>query len=131
MSMIAHRIGSVPTEGFDWYIIFLEGPFPDELGEQIDKYFTTLGKEAGERTLVVRGYDPTKFRMSLEAPALYGVGDWKLVDTPALLVTDAVPKPREEELGHNSKEQDEVDPISEPGGAGKCQSDAVSSAPSF
>ena len=119
MSMMAHRIGSVPTKGFDWYVIFLEDGFKDELGEQIDKHFTALGKEVGERTLVVRGYEPTKFRKTFEAHALYGLAAPLQVankDTPALLVTDAVPKPREKEPGHNSGEQDKVEPLAKAGG---------------
>jgi hypothetical protein len=119
MSMIAHRIGSVPTKGFDWYIIFLEGEqLTDEISEQIDKHFTRLGKVAGERTLVVRGYDSTEFRTSVEAHALHGTTAPVKVDAkePALLVTDAVPKSREEKPGQNSGKQDIVEPFKEAGG---------------
>lgn len=100
MSMCASKIGTVPTEGFEWYIVLLEGPFGDAIREQIDKYFLTLGKEAGLDVLVVRGYDATTFRNSfIESAAFYRSedapffepDDWKQVDLPALVVTDALP----------------------------------------
>jgi hypothetical protein len=71
MTMMASKIGTAPTIGFDWYIILLENPFLNVIHEQIDKYFVTLGKEAGPHILVVRGYDATTFRHSLESAALY------------------------------------------------------------
>jgi len=98
--MCASRIGTVPTEGFDWYIVLLEGPFGNEIREQIDKYFTTLGKEAGPEVMVVRGYDATQFRDSfIDSAAFYGPGDWKTVDVPAIVVTDALPTAVEQREG--------------------------------
>jgi hypothetical protein len=92
MTMCASKIGTVPTKGFDWYIVLLEGPFGNEIREQIDKYFITLGREAGSDVLVVRGYDSTTFLNSfIESAAFYGPGDWKAVDVPAVVVTDALP----------------------------------------
>jgi hypothetical protein len=101
MTMCASKIGSVPTKGFNWYLVLLEGPFGNAIREQIDKYFITLGKEAGPDVLVVRGYDPTVFLNSfIESAAFYGSGDWaafygpddwKKVALPALVVTDALP----------------------------------------
>ena len=92
MTMVASKIGSVPTEGFEWYIVLLEGPFGDEIREQIDKYFLALGKEAGPDVLAVRGYDAKEFRDSfIESAAFYGGEDWKAVDVPAIVVTDALP----------------------------------------
>ena len=93
MTMCASRIGSVPTEGFEWYVVLLEGQFGDEIRSQIDKYFLQLGKGVGADVLVVRGYDPIEFKNSfIESASFYGEGDWKNVDVPALVVTDAVPK---------------------------------------
>ncbi|MCX7098481.1 MAG: hypothetical protein NTV43_11330 [Methylococcales bacterium] len=100
MTMCASKIGTVPTEGFNWYIVLLEGPFADAIREQIDKYFVTLGKEAGPDVLVVRGYDATTFRDSfIESAAFYGPDDWKSVDVPAIVVTDALPTAVEERNG--------------------------------
>lgn len=100
MSMCASSIGTVPTKGFEWYIVLLEGPFADEIRNQIDKYFTSLGKEAGPNVLVVRGYDPTTFKNSfIESSAFYGEGDWKNIEVPALVVTDALPGAVEREGG--------------------------------
>lgn len=100
MTMCASKIGSVPTEGFNWYIVLLEGPFGNAIREQIDKYFMTFGREAGSDVLVVRGYDATAFRESfIESAAFYGPGDWKNVDVPALVVTDALPTAVEEHDG--------------------------------
>jgi hypothetical protein len=98
--MCASKIGSVPTKGFNWYLVLLEGPFGNEIREQIDKYFMTLGKEAGPDVLVVRGYDAAIFRKSfIDAAAFYGPGDWKSVAVPALIVTDALPTAVEQENG--------------------------------
>jgi hypothetical protein len=98
--MCASKIGTVPTEGFNWYIVLLEGPFADAIREQIDRYFMTLGQEAGPDVLVVRGYDATEFRDSfIESAAFYGPGDWKNVDVPAIVVTDALPTAVEQTNG--------------------------------
>jgi len=91
MTMMASEIGTVPSAGFKWYMFFLEGPFGDEIKEQIDKHFLTLGREAGPDVLVVRGYEPTKFSKSFEAESFYGEGEWKSFPTPALVVTNGVP----------------------------------------
>jgi len=100
MTMRASKIGTVPTEGFNWYIVLLEGPFADAIREQIDKYFITLGEEAGPEVLVVRGYNSTKFRNSfIESAAFYGPGDWGAVDVPAIVVTDALPTAVERRKG--------------------------------
>ncbi len=95
MTMVASKIGTIPTKGFEWYIILLEGPFGDEIREQIDKYFLELGKEAGPDVLAVRGYDATVFRDSfIESTSFYGRDDLKAkaVDSPAIVVTDALPE---------------------------------------
>ena len=100
MTMCASKIGTVPTKGFKWYIVLLDGPFGDAIREQVDKYFMTLGKEAGPEVLVVRGYDATQFRNSfIESAAFYGPGDWKMVDVPAIVVTDALPTALEQPDG--------------------------------
>jgi Xaa-Pro aminopeptidase len=82
--------------GFEWYLIFLEGPFSDEIREQIDTHFATLGKEVGREVLVVRGNDPTEFRESVEAAAFYKQEWHERVDPPALIVMNEAPKALEE-----------------------------------
>ncbi|SRR5713101_3275186 len=104
MTMFARKIGTVPTEGFKWYIVLLEGPFVNELREQIDKHFINLGKAAGPDVLVVRGYDPIAFRESVVAEALLGPDhEWKEkeveAECPALMVTDALEKNVNEKNG--------------------------------
>jgi hypothetical protein len=86
----------------------VEGPFGHEIREQIDKYFTSLGKEAGPDVLVVRGYDATTFLNTfIDSAALYatrpgesyGPDDWKNVEKPALVVADALPSAFEKRGG--------------------------------
>jgi hypothetical protein len=98
--MCASKIGSVPTSGFDWYVVLLEGPFANEIREQIDRHFMALGKEVGPDVLVVRGYDATAFKDSfIESAAFYGPEDWKKVEVPALVVTNALPTAVEQQGG--------------------------------
>ncbi len=90
MSYFASDIGTVPAEGFKWYVIFVEGAFADvdnAVGEQINKYFLPFGKEAGPEVLAVQGYDPVAFRKSLmETGSLTGQ-----LFPPAVVVTDTAP----------------------------------------
>ncbi|MCP4340399.1 MAG: hypothetical protein GY799_16290 [Desulfobulbaceae bacterium] len=73
MSMVASEIGTIPCENFNWYVIFLEGDFSDQIREQIDKHLATFGRVAGRNVVAVRGYDPKQFQESLfEAQAFYG-----------------------------------------------------------
>jgi len=99
MSMVASSIGTVPTSGFEWYLFFVESPFGNEIRDQVDKHFQTLGKEAGPGVLVVRGFDAQAFRTSLfEAPALH---EFQEIDPPSVVVTDAHPKRVREVKGLN------------------------------
>lgn len=92
MSLMASHIATVPSSGFKWYMIFLEGPFADEIRREIDAHFITLGREAGKDVLVVRGFDPTVFRDSVyEAPAFFDEQWRRRARFPALLVTNCSP----------------------------------------
>lgn len=92
MSYIASHLATVPTSGFKWYLIFLEGPLADEIRREIDAHFVTLGREVGKDVLVVRGFDPTAFRESVyEAPAFFDTKWRKRARFPALLVTNCPP----------------------------------------
>lgn len=92
MGYIASHIATVPSTGFQWYLIFLEGPFADEIKKEIDAHFFTLAKEVGKDVLVVRGFDPTGFRESvLEAPAFFDEKWRKRAAFPSLIVTNRVP----------------------------------------
>jgi hypothetical protein len=92
MSFVASHIGTVPSIGFRWYLIFLEGSFDDPIRREIDEHFRVLGGEVGESTLVVRGHNPTTFRESVyEAAAFYDDKWYERARFPALLVVDTPP----------------------------------------
>jgi hypothetical protein len=92
MAYIASNIATVPSTGFQWYLIFLEGPFADEIKKEIDAHFLTLAKEVGKEVLVVRGFDPTPFRESvMEAPAFFNEKWGNRAAFPCLIVTNRIP----------------------------------------
>ena len=92
MSFVASHLGTVPSTGFRWYLIFLEGSFFDPIRREIDEHFAVLGGEAGESTLVVRGHNPTKFRESVyEAPAFHDDKWYERAKFPALIALDTPP----------------------------------------
>jgi hypothetical protein len=91
MGYIASHMATVPSSGFKWYLIFLEGPFADEIKKEIDTHFMTLAREVG-KVLVVRGFDPTAFRESVyEAPAFHDVTWNERAKFPSLVVTNRAP----------------------------------------
>jgi hypothetical protein len=91
MSFVASNIATVPSVGFKWYLTILEGPFSDEIKREIDAHFLTLGRAAGKDVLVVRGFDPTEFRESVEAAAFYDEKWFRRVTFPSLIVTNETP----------------------------------------
>jgi hypothetical protein len=92
MSYVASHIATVPSTGFRWYLIFLEGPFADEIKKEIDAHFLTLGREAGKDVLVVRGFDPTAFRESVYEASAFQDDKWReRAKFPCLIVTNQVP----------------------------------------
>ena len=91
MSMVATEIGTVPISGFKWYFILLEGPFKDEIRNEIDKHFLTLGKELGEDAIVIRGYEPTRFSKSVETAAFYEKKWKENITAPALIILNESP----------------------------------------
>jgi hypothetical protein len=92
MSYIASHVATIPSTGFQWYLIFLEGPFADEIKKEIDTHFLTLAREVGRDVLVVRGFDPTAFRESLmEAPAFFDETWRERAAFPSLIVTNRAP----------------------------------------
>lgn len=92
MTYIASHIATVPTQGFQWYLIFLESSYEDELHKDIDRHFETLGREVGKDILAVRGFDAATFRDSVyEAPAFLD-DTWRArAKFPCLIVTNRVP----------------------------------------
>ena len=64
MSFVANDIGTIPAGDFDWYVIFFEGIFANELRREIEDNFLILGQKVGRNILVVRGFDPEKFHGS-------------------------------------------------------------------
>ncbi len=92
MSFIATHLSTIPGSGFKWYLIFLEGPFKDEIQKEIGAYFFDLGRETGKDALVIRGFDPTHFRESVfEAPAFFDDKWHQRAKFPALIVTNCSP----------------------------------------
>jgi hypothetical protein len=92
MGYLASHVATVPAKGFQWYLIFLESEFADELKREIDSNFATLAREAGKDALVVRGLDPTTFRNSVfEAPAFFDIKWNERAKFPSLLVTNRDP----------------------------------------
>jgi hypothetical protein len=93
MTMIASDIATIPATGFDWYILFLEDTYDDQLRRELRDNFVVLGQKVGRDALVVRGFDPDKFYASAqEAITLYDE-EWKsMLATPALLVSDTSPR---------------------------------------
>jgi hypothetical protein len=92
MTYIASHIATVPARGFEWYLVFLEGSFSDEIKKEIDAHFVTLGHEVGKDSLVVRGFDPTTFRDSVfEASAFDDVKWNERAKFPSLIVTNRAP----------------------------------------
>jgi hypothetical protein len=49
MGYMASHIATVPTVGFKWYLIFLEGSLRDPVKREIDEHFHDLGYMAGPR----------------------------------------------------------------------------------
>ena len=37
------HIATIPSKGFEWYLIFLEGAFADDIKQEIDAHFLTSG----------------------------------------------------------------------------------------
>ena len=92
MSYIASHVATIPSTGFEWYLIFLQGSFTDEINKDIDTHFVTLGREVGRDALVVRGFDPATFRESVfEAPAFQDVKWNNRAKFPSLMVTNRAP----------------------------------------
>ena len=93
MGYIASRITTIPGQGYDWYLTFIETEFQDDIRNQIDSHFEALGKEAGERILVVRGYDAKQFRQPISEAAALLDSQWQeRFEPPALFVTNRPPQ---------------------------------------
>jgi hypothetical protein len=88
MGFRASHIATVPSAGFNWYLIFLEGSLRDPVKREIDDHFDELGRKSGRSTVVIRGYDADSFRESV-----YALNpEWRArAKFPALLVTDKPP----------------------------------------
>jgi hypothetical protein len=92
MSYTATDILTIPATGFQWYMIFLEDAFEDKLRDEIEKHFLTLGREAGQAVLAVRGFDPTRFRDSVvEAPAFFDEKWRQRVKFPSMILMNKPP----------------------------------------
>lgn len=92
MSYIGSHIATVPSDGFQWYLIFLEDSFNTNLKKDIENHFPVLGREAGADVLVVKGFDAAEFRDSVyETPAFFN-DKWRdRAKFPSLLVINGPP----------------------------------------
>lgn len=92
MSMSVTSMAKIPSQGFDWYVLFLEDRWDDQLRQELVNNFVILGQEVGPDVLVVRGHDVSDFfNQAFEIFALYDK-KWKdQIDPPALLVTNIPP----------------------------------------
>lgn len=90
MGYAARTLATVPRQGFDWYVFYVEDSFDDELRRQLRANFDQLAKQVGPDALVVKALDPDE--MAIE---------WGLlgVTPPGLVVADHVPTYGEERAG--------------------------------
>ena len=88
MSILATNISSIPKEGYDWYVTFIEFNLESQLKVEIEEYFHKLGKELGPKAIAIRGYDEKQFRESVfEVTALFDA-----VHETSLIVTNKNPE---------------------------------------
>jgi hypothetical protein len=93
MSYQATNVATIPDRGFKWYLIFLEKAFEDELRKEIENSFETLGREAGEDALVVKGFDATRFRESIYETPAFNDEKWRArAGFPSLIVLNKPPR---------------------------------------
>ncbi len=101
MAYVASNIGTIPGQGFNWYMVFLESAFEDDLRKEIENHFVALGQEAGEKVLVVRVFDAKKFGEPFtEAGALFEERFGIEIKCPALLIMN---RPPEDVLGSDDR----------------------------
>lgn len=94
MAYVANDIGTIPASGFDWYVIFFEGIFANELRRELEDNFLILGQKVGRNILVVRGFDPEKFHDSTYEAFEIQEQKPKWLNqliVPALMVTNTTP----------------------------------------
>jgi hypothetical protein len=91
MSFVASDVATIPSRGFRWYLIFLEGAFADTIKTEIDNHFMVLAREVGKDVLVVRGFDSRFAQSVYEAPAFYGEKWARRAKLNSLIVTNRVP----------------------------------------
>jgi hypothetical protein len=93
MAMIASDIATIPTTGFNWYVLFLEDRYDDPIKIELSSNFLALGQEVGRNALVVRGFDEDTFYSSVyEAVTLYDDEWHQKMTRPALLISDTAPR---------------------------------------
>jgi hypothetical protein len=77
---------------FEWYIFLLTDGLSDALRRDIEENFDKLGEIVGENAVVIKGYDPQRFRREVRE-AYSGISPrLGSIRPPALFVTDLSPK---------------------------------------
>ena len=70
MGFIASELGTIPTTGFDWYVLFLEDGYDDAFRRELTDNFANFAGDVGKRVLAVRGLNPDAFNKALDS--VYG-----------------------------------------------------------
>lgn len=85
-------LGSVRRLGrFEWYIFLLQDGLSDQLRSEIENNFDQLGRSVGEEAVVIRGYDPQRFRREVQEAYAGIYPRLQQIRPPALFVTDLSP----------------------------------------
>ena len=85
-------LGSVKRlNQFEWYIFLLHDGLSDQLRSDIEENFDQLGRNVGEEAVVIRGYDPQRFRREVQEAYAGMYPRLREVRPPALFVTDLAP----------------------------------------
>jgi hypothetical protein len=92
MGYACTSLGSVKRLGqFEWYIFLLQDGLSDQLRSEIEENFDQLARVVGEEVVVIRGYDPQRFRRQVQEAYSGMYPRLQEVRPPALFVTDLAP----------------------------------------
>lgn len=109
MAYSCSTLGSVKRIGaFEWYIFLLTDGLSDALRSDIEQNFDRLGAIVGENAVVIRGYDPQRFRREVREAYSGIYPRLGSIRPPALFVTDVSPKTLE---GQNAQGRAIVFPL--------------------
>jgi hypothetical protein len=93
MAYSCSTLGSVKKLGaFEWYIFLLTDGLSDALRRDIEENFDKLGEIVGENAVVIKGYDPQRFRREVREAYSGIYPRLGSIRPPALFVTELSPK---------------------------------------